>query len=221
MDSSYFLTKRSRERAGTTAQSLVMPNESFDPDATPVEGTRPTRAWNRPVTTGSWPLPPSVRRLAGGHDDDGPGRSASRAFAFVLGGALAILIVLEIANLSAPSLFSGLRNVAQAPHEGHKQGQPTRHHSRATTSRGSGPVLSAISPQTATPGSTVELTGSGFFSANHQIVARVAGAPAPTRCPTEETCYVVLPAAPRGTSESSVQLVTETGTSNSLEIRYR
>jgi IPT/TIG domain len=220
MDSSHFLTKRSRERAGTTAQSLVMSNESFDPDATPVDGTRATRAWNRPTTTGLRPLPPSVRRLAR-HDDDGSRLGISKTFAFVLAGALVILIALVIINLSAPSLFSGLRNVTKTPHGSRKHAPAAGHHSSpGTKPSGPGPVLTAISPQTATPGSTIELSGSGFFSANHQIVARVAGAPAPTRCPTEELCYVVLPTAPKGTSESSVQLVTETGTSNSLEVRY-
>jgi IPT/TIG domain len=198
-----------------------MENESFDPDATPVEGTRATR---RSATAASPALPPRVRRFEGAGHNDGPGRvGVSKALVFTLGGVLVVLIVLAIVDLTAPSLFSGLRNTSRSPHlvHGHiapAASQRVRH--PKTRQSGSAPVLTSISPQIAAAGSTVELTGTGFFSTNNQIVARVAGNPAPTRCPTEELCYVVLPEAPKGTAESSIEIVTASGTSNSLEVRY-
>ena len=148
---------------------------------------------------------------------------SARVVALILAGALIMLAALLVADVAAPSIFNGLRNITPTPRVVGNQTAPSHggHRSHnAPKPSGTGPVLTALSPESATPGSTIELVGSGFFSADHAIVARVAGSPAPTRCPTEQRCYVVLPAAPKGVTETSVQIVTETGTSNSLTIHY-
>lgn len=198
-----------------------MGNESFDPDATPVDGTHVARpARMRAVPTAR------DEHLSGRGTARGRRESASfhfaipQALAFFLGGSLVLLGALLITEISAPSMFSGLRNIASAPRAPHHQPVPTRSVHHVPKPSGHGPVLTGLSPEIAMPGSTIELSGTGFFSANDEIVVRVAGHPAPTRCPTEQRCFVVLPAAPKGTTESTVQVVTESGASNSLSIRY-
>jgi hypothetical protein len=201
-----------------------MTDEPVDPDATPVEGTRVNRAWDAYRDPTSRVQGPTIRQIAGVPRRNAPSKSGSaRALTFALAGAFVMLAALYAADMAAPSIFSGLRNIASSPRTTAQQTSPSqRGHSthNAPKATGPGPVLTTLSPQSATPGSTIELIGTGFFSADHEIVARVAGSPAPTRCPTEERCYVVLPAAPKGVSETSIQIVTETGTSNSLAIHY-
>lgn len=145
----------------------------------------------------------------------------------VLAGSLVLLSVLLIVQFVFPSAFGGLRNTAAT----HNRTIPrARHHStnshpvhkvhKVLTSSGPGPVLNSLSPTQAKAGSTIVLSGSGFFSASHQVVARIDGQPAPTSCPTTQRCLVVLPAAPKGATQASVEVVTESGRSNTLTIHY-
>ena len=132
-----------------------------------------------------------------------------------------MLVALLVADLTAPSIFDSLRNIAATPNP--KQAHhpaPTWSVRHAPKPSGDAPVLTGLSPESATPGSTIELNGTGFFSADNQITARVAGEPAPTRCPTRERCFVVLPAASKGVTEAWIRIVTEAGSSNSLPVRY-
>ncbi len=194
---------------------------SFDPDATPVDGTHVVRRTSAHVVTAP-ATERSIRRV--GHDQraSAPKRpSATRAITLVLAGAFVLFAALLIADVTAPSIFSGLRNVGRTPHSSNHVSVPTTsapHQAQKPT--GPGPVLSGVSPQSAKAGSTIVLSGSGFFSKNSQINAKVAGQPAPVTCPSTQRCLVVLPAAPKGATEVAVQIVTETGTSNSLEVHY-
>ncbi|MGB9111909.1 MAG: IPT/TIG domain-containing protein [Acidimicrobiales bacterium] len=200
-----------------------MAHEEFDPDATPIEGTRPVRASGGYPGTTLRVQRSTIRQIAGARRRNAPERRGfARPLALILAGVLVMLAALAVADLAAPSIFDGLRNISGTPRAPAKQVAPSQraHTHNAPKETGPGPVLTALSPESATPGATIELIGSGFFSANHEIIARVAGNPAPTRCPTEKTCYVVLPAAPKGATETSVQIITETGSSNSLSIHY-
>ena len=149
-----------------------------------------------------------------------------RALVFALVGSLLMLTALLIADLTAPSIFDSLRNIVATPNSKqthHFAPAPSAQHAPKTHApkpSAHAPVLTGLSPESATPGSTIELSGTGFFSANNEITARVAGTPAPTRCPTRQSCLVVLPAASKGATETSIQIVTEAGSSNSLPIRY-
>jgi hypothetical protein len=194
----------------------------FDPDATPVDGTQSVRPR---LTRPGFALRPderSIRRLGGAAAGPVSEAGPSRALSYVLGTLFVVLFASLVAELAAPSIFEGLRDMAPVPRTViHRTAARISHHgTRPSLPAGSGPVLSGLSPASATPGSTVVVTGSGFFSADHQIVARVAGQPAPTTCPSRERCLVVLPSAPKGATATTVQIVTENGASNTLTIRY-
>ena len=81
----------------------------------------------------------------------------------------------------------------------------------------SGLVLQALSPGIGSPGQQITLSGSGFMGANGYIAATFDGAVVPTRCPTEQTCFVTIPA---GSGEATVRLRTSAGESNSLVFHF-
>lgn len=83
---------------------------------------------------------------------------------------------------------------------------------------GGAPVIASITPTAGPVGSTITLTGTGFASANGQILATFNGHPAPTRCPDEQHCTVTVPG---GLSGSVVlQVKTSGGASNSVTFQY-
>lgn len=195
-----------------------------DPDATPVDGTRAVRPR---LTRPALALRPDgrIRRIGGAGRGEEPQGGPARTLGYVLGTLFVVLFAAFVVDVASPSAFNGLRNLARSPHSAsgpHQRGRDSRPGTttRQTAPKGPGPVLTGLSPQSAKPGTTVVVTGSGFFSANHRIVARVAGQPAPTSCPSSQRCLVVLPAAPKGASTATVQIVTEDGASNTLTIHY-
>jgi hypothetical protein len=85
---------------------------------------------------------------------------------------------------------------------------------------GSGPTLSAISPNVGQPGQTVAVQGNGLTSADGLVVVLFGGEVAPTHCPTQQGCTVTVPPPPAGQPSVPVQVKTASGVSNSLTFRY-
>lgn len=82
----------------------------------------------------------------------------------------------------------------------------------------SGLVLEALSPGAGSAGQQITLSGSGFIGAHGYIAATFDGVVVPTRCPTEQTCIVTIPAG--GSGEATVRLRTSAGESNPLVFRF-
>jgi hypothetical protein len=82
----------------------------------------------------------------------------------------------------------------------------------------SGLVLEALSPGAGSAGQQVTLSGSGFIGAHGYIAATFDGVVVPTRCPSEQTCIVTIPAGHSG--DATVRLRTSTGESNALVFRF-
>jgi hypothetical protein len=93
--------------------------------------------------------------------------------------------------------------------------------SLAPASGSSPPTISSLSPSTGGPGQRVVITGTGFLSANGQIVASFGGATAPTSCPTSTSCTATAPAQPGTSSQVQVTIRTDTGTSNGEWFTYQ
>jgi hypothetical protein len=80
-------------------------------------------------------------------------------------------------------------------------------------------VITGLSPASGAAGQKVTITGSDFLSADNTIVAYFGSSPAPTSCPSADECVA---SAPSGLSGAvSVQVRTETGTSNAATFSYR
>jgi hypothetical protein len=93
----------------------------------------------------------------------------------------------------------------------------TAGHSAPRSNATSGLVLESLSPGVGSAGQRITLSGSGFIGANGYIAATFDGVVAPTRCPTEQTCFVTTPA---GSGEATVRLRTSAGESNSLIFHF-
>jgi hypothetical protein len=91
--------------------------------------------------------------------------------------------------------------------------------STTVVSSGSGTLaLAALSPDAATAGKSVTLSGSGFIGANGYVAATFDGRVVPTRCPSDEMCIATVPAGLSGSV--TVRLQTTSGRSNGLTFRY-
>ena len=112
------------------------------------------------------------------------------------------------------------------PREALRPGHPPRRSATTTTpstapaSPGGPPVISALSPSTATAGQAVQIAGSNFLSSNGQIVATFNGQVAATTCPTQNTCNVTVPPS-AGLPSAQVTINTASGTSNAMTFTYR
>ncbi len=82
------------------------------------------------------------------------------------------------------------------------------------------PVLRTLDPSSGTAGQVVTISGTNLFSANGQVQATFDGQQAPTSCPTETSCSVIVPALPGGPHTVVVTVSTESGTSNALTFSY-
>jgi hypothetical protein len=66
----------------------------------------------------------------------------------------------------------------------------------------------------------VAITGTGFFSADGQIVVTFGGVVTATRCPVEQRCFAIAPSLPAGKSVPVV-IRTESGASRPVVFSYR
>lgn len=91
----------------------------------------------------------------------------------------------------------------------------------APAAAGGAPVIASLAPAQGAAGTTVTVSGTNLISADGQIVATVAGQPAPTTCPSPTTCTVVVPSLPPTAPASEpLTLSTATGPSNTLNFTY-
>jgi hypothetical protein len=96
---------------------------------------------------------------------------------------------------------------------------PSTTSSTTVVRSGSGTLaLAALSPDAATAGESVTLSGSGFIGAHGYVAATFDGRVVPTRCPSEEMCIATVPAGLSGSV--TVRLQTASGSSNGLSFRY-
>lgn len=85
---------------------------------------------------------------------------------------------------------------------------------------GAAPKLLSVTPGSAKAGSVVTVHGSNLSSPNGSVLARVAGQPAPTSCPSLTACRVTVPSLAGSGTEVPVTITTESGTSNAVLLRY-
>lgn len=127
-----------------------------------------------------------------------------------LGGMLALSV--------QPSWFAGLRDGAQPDGALHRAAPPGT--SPAPGAPGA-PVIASIRPARGRAGQTVSITGRGIVSGNGTIVALFGSTAAPTQCPTERGCRVVVPPLKAtGSSSTFVRLQTAAGLSNAVRFQY-
>jgi hypothetical protein len=82
------------------------------------------------------------------------------------------------------------------------------------------PVLRAVSPASGAAGEVVTLLGNRLFSPDGRIEVTFGAVPAPVACPTQTTCHVRVPPAPKGRFVVAVTVVTQSGPSNAVAFRY-
>lgn len=89
-----------------------------------------------------------------------------------------------------------------------------------STPTAGGPELTSLTPAEGSAGQSVVISGANFFSADGYIQAFFGGQEAPTSCPGQTSCTVVVPVLsgpPRGVQ---VTVTTESGTSNAVSFYY-
>lgn len=89
-----------------------------------------------------------------------------------------------------------------------------------TTPAGSAPLITSITPASGTPGSVVTVHGRNFYSSNGVVLARFNGQPAPTDCPSQQTCKVTVPHLSGSPPSVAVTITTAAGTSNPEPFAY-
>lgn len=143
-------------------------------------------------------------------------RSTGARLALLVPAAIFILIVAGlIAVLVEPSWFNALRNQRIAPPV-----SVSTTSSLPQRSNTASPIISALQPDHALPGQSIIVAGSGIISPNGSVVALFGSEVAPTRCPSESMCTVVVPARPNGSSVVQLRLRTANGSSNAMLFRY-
>jgi len=82
------------------------------------------------------------------------------------------------------------------------------------------PVLSSLVPSSGTAGQVVVISGVNLFSADGQVLARFDRQAAPTKCPVQTSCTVVVPVITGSSPAVAVTITTSAGTSNTLTFVY-
>ncbi len=85
---------------------------------------------------------------------------------------------------------------------------------------GAAPVISSLTPSSGTAGQGIQVAGSNFMSSDGQIVATFNGQVAPTSCPAQNTCTIIVPPPPPGSQSAQVTITTASGTSNAVTFTY-
>ncbi|HTX62330.1 MAG TPA: IPT/TIG domain-containing protein [Acidimicrobiales bacterium] len=107
-----------------------------------------------------------------------------------------------------------------APHTAPQSPTSTPSTTASPAPRG-GPSLASASPDAGAPGDTVVVHGSGLFSSNGRVIAYFDGADAPTSCPSQTTCRVIVPDLGPRSSTLHLTIVTSSGRTNALTFAYR
>ena len=125
----------------------------------------------------------------------------------------------------------GARPPRSVPPRGGIRSEPTTSGSEPTTS-GAGsttpsaapavgaPVLSSLSPPSATAGQQVVIAGGNFMSANGHIVAHFGIQVAATDCPEQTSCTATVPSFGGSATTVPVTITTASGTSDALTFGY-
>lgn len=140
-----------------------------------------------------------------------------------------VLVALAVVGVgvaaAAVTISHHLRSTASAHHgaSAHKSSQQNSSRSTSSTTTtspgsGSGPTISALSPNSGTAGTVVTITGSGLVSPDGQITAYFGSTAAPTTCASGSTCTTTVPSGSPGPETVTVQ--TASGTSDGLTFTY-
>lgn len=73
----------------------------------------------------------------------------------------------------------------------------------AAAAPGGAPTISGLSPASGPAGTTVTLTGNGFFSASGVVTVLFGQVQAPVSCPTQQSCVVTVPPQPAPASPTT------------------
>ncbi len=122
-------------------------------------------------------------------------------------------------STGAPSIPD--RGSGRPSPSGRREPTSTTSTTSTTAPPGERPVISALDPASGAPGSSVSISGSRFYSADGRILVTFDGRVTATRCPSEALCVATVPPPPPGSTTASVEVVTQSGQSNSLVYRYR
>lgn len=82
------------------------------------------------------------------------------------------------------------------------------------------PHISSLGPSSGVPGDTIAVTGSALYSESGEVTAYLGGHPAPTRCPSRNTCTVTVPDLGPVPSTLTLVVATSAGTSNAIAFSY-
>jgi hypothetical protein len=85
---------------------------------------------------------------------------------------------------------------------------------------GSAPEITALTPSSGTAGQSVVISGSGLFSSDGHVQTFFGGQQAPTSCPSQSSCTVIVPVLSGPARGVPVTVTTETGTSNAVSFYY-
>jgi hypothetical protein len=81
-----------------------------------------------------------------------------------------------------------------------------------------GPTITSISPSQGPAGTSVAVTGTGFFSPDGSVLVAFGGTTAPTSCSSQTACRATVPS---GTGVVVVTVTTQKGTSNGVPFTYQ
>ncbi len=228
-------SRRSREHDADGVPPPVTPSSSPEPARVVARATLHTDGSDGPPRQ-----VPEQRQSVQSVEPAGPGRSryaivtdVARHRSVVLVGALVVALGLSLIIAYAVGGSASSSHNATHPHRGTALGTtahrrttppstaapPSTSAPPSTTVPPGAPAISSLAPDAGGAGQVVTVTGSNLFSPNGQVQAVVGGEGAGTRCSTQTTCEITLPAlgAPRTVS---VTITTQAGSSNPVAFSY-
>ena len=143
----------------------------------------------------------------------------------VVVGAIALAVSLGNSPRRRPRPRRWPRSTTIASRQGGGTTRPSHATSTSTTTTvpstpGAAPVISSLTPSSGTAGQGIQVAGSNFMSSDGQIVATFNGQVAPTSCPAQNTCTIIVPPPPPGSQSAQVTITTASGTSNAVTFTY-
>jgi len=118
-----------------------------------------------------------------------------------------------------PSISSGEGSPGISTRSGSTTTAPTTTAPR-TPVAGSVPEITALTPSSGAVGQSVVISGTGLFSSDGHVQAFFGGKQAPTSCPSQSSCTVMVPVLSGPARPVPFTVTTEMGTSNTMSFYY-
>lgn len=242
-------TKTSNGKGGRSSTSQPGHDES-EPTLMPVEsGVGPTLVPTETIPTQKLRYPPAAPPRATaqetarvGPSRPGPTTKTPLRWAVVAVGVIvlllsAVVIVLNTTShspVSSPSVpqVTPARPTIPPTKSSSATTAPPRPTTKAPTTTaptlispvvqtpGSAPELTSLVPAEGSAGQSVVISGANLFSSDGLVQASFDGEAAPTSCPNQSSCTVVVPFLSGLPRAVQVTVTTESGTSNAVSFYY-